>query len=112
MNWNVVTLPRAREDYAQILRYLSGFYPSTPRKFAQEYRKMRQRIKRNPFGCTAYEGIPGFRRAFAGKYLVFYDIIEETRTVRIHRILRASWNISNILQGPAQEPPKDKKDEP
>jgi len=97
-------LPKARKDFFAAIDYLSGFYPSTPRNFISAYAKAEQRIADNPYGYSVYPGLT-LRRAFAGKYLVFYDVVEETHTVRIHRILRASWNITDILH--AHEPQKE-----
>ena len=98
MLWKIVTLPRAREDYASITYYLSGFYPGTPRRFHEAYVAVRQRLKENPRCCSPYLDNPTYRRALIGKYTMLYKIDEERHEVHIHRILRSNWNIPAYLQ--------------
>ena len=103
MHWKIVTLPKAREDYARTTEYLSGFYPSTPRKFHNAYLQALQRLKDNPHGCSVYYDCPEFRRIIIGKYTMFYIIDEERHEVHIHRILRSSWDLPHILRNAEEE---------
>jgi len=103
MNWDVILLPKALEDYMEVLDYLSGFYPSTPLKFDDALLRMKSRLAYNPRCCSVYRGNPAYRRAFVGKYTMLYKIDEERREVHIHRILRSSWDIPSALQGDKPE---------
>jgi len=102
MSWKIVTLPKAQEDILEIMDYLSGFYPSTPRNFARAYRKTWDSIKNNPYSWSEYYDYPLYRRAIAGKYLLFYIVDDDAQEVQIHRVLRGSLNILRILQNEKQ----------
>ncbi|MCL1952343.1 MAG: type II toxin-antitoxin system RelE/ParE family toxin [Oscillospiraceae bacterium] len=91
-------MPKAHEDLKRVLTYLRGFYPSTPLKFDREYQRLKSRLAYNPRCCSPYPGNPAYRRAFVGKYSLFYKIAEEPREVHIHRILRSNWDIPPMLQ--------------
>ena len=99
MSWKIVTLPKAHKDLLGIMDYLSGFYPSTPRNFAQAYRKTMATVKNNPYSWSEYYDYPLYRRAIAGKYTVLYIVDDEAHEVQVHRILRGSSDILRILQG-------------
>ena len=98
MRWKAITLPKARDDYARVTAYLSGFYPGTPRRFHGEYMKTLQRLKENPRCCSPYPDNPAYRRALVGKYIVLYKIDDEQHEVHIHRILRGSWDIPGVMR--------------
>jgi len=98
-------LPKAHEEYEGILIYLSGYYPSTPLKFDQEYQRTKSRLAYNPHGFSRYPGNPEYRRVLIGKYTLFYKIDDERHEVHIHRILRSSWDIPRHLQKEDDNPP-------
>ncbi len=94
MGFSVEYLPEAEGDIDGILDYLSQFYRDTAGKF---YRTMEHKIgllAYNPYMAERWEDDPDFRRLVVGNYLVFYMVYDESKTVEIHRVLRASWNIS------------------
>jgi len=91
-------LPKARREYTAILEYLSGFYPGTPTRFRNEFKKASLRLEFNPFGCSVFYGNPAYRRALVGKYTMLYKINEERHEVHIHRIIRSSWDIPGALR--------------
>ena len=41
---------------------------------------------------------PDYRKLTASQYLVFYRVNDETQTVEIHRVLRASWDLPRYLK--------------
>jgi len=98
MNWDVILLPKAHEDYKSILVYLSNFYPSTPLKFDNDYQRVKSILAYNPRGCSVYSYHPDYRRALVGNYTLLYKIDDEHHEVHIHRIIRSNWEISSHLQ--------------
>ena len=98
VNWTVVTLPRARREYLQALEYLRRFYPGTPMRFRNEFKKKLSQLEFNPRCCSPYPDKPEYRRAIIGKYTMLYKIDEARREVHIHRIIRSSWDIPQALQ--------------
>jgi len=91
-------LPKARREYVRALEYLSDFYPGTPLRFRSEFQRTMRRLEFNPFGCSPYPDNPDYRRALVGKYTLLYKIAEAQHEVHIHRILRSTWNIPDLLE--------------
>jgi addiction module RelE/StbE family toxin len=96
MIYSIDYLPEAIDDIDAALAYLSRFYPSTAVSF---YRTLERRIVQlaaHPYMAERWEHDHDFRKLVVGDYLVFYMVYDDTNTVEIHRILRASWNIRQI----------------
>lgn len=97
MTYELVYLPLAVEDISYIAEYLLGFYPSTAQKFLTLLQARLSSLRQNPNLCEVYAKDPYYRRMVVEKYLVFYHVDEATKTVQVHRILRAAWNIQSYL---------------
>ena len=97
MKYKISFLPSADEDLLGIRDYLCQFYPNTATNFFAKYDKLLALLRKNPHVCMKYPYKPQYHRGIAGKYLVFYVIDEKDKTVEIHRVLRASSDISQLL---------------
>ena len=97
MAYEVAMTPQSYSDLDAITAYLSQFYQSTPAKFIASFEKTKTNLTEMPYMYPVYEDIPAFRKALAGKYLVFYTVDDDKKLVQIHRILRGAWDIPQYL---------------
>jgi len=98
MKTEVIYLPEAISDQANIKKYLSQFYPGTSQGFFSLLKKKIARLKTYPYSCPVYEDDPDYRRLVVEDYLVFYMIVESAKRVEIHRILHGSRDIGQHLE--------------
>jgi len=87
----------AIKDKQEIKKYLSKFYPTTPKRFTSALKKHISNLKENPYMYPVYPEIPDYRRMIVDNYIVLYKIFEEEKKVEIIRILRASWDLPKYL---------------
>jgi len=97
MKTEVIYLPEAISDQANIKIYLSQFYPGTSQRFFSLLKTKIARLKTYPYSCPVYEDDPDYRKLVVGDYLVFYMIDENEKRVEIHRILHGSRDVSQLL---------------
>jgi addiction module RelE/StbE family toxin len=97
MKTEVIYLPKAVSDQADIKNYLSQFYPGTNKRFFSLLKKKIARLKTYPYSCPVYEDDPDYRKLVVGEYLVFYTVDENTKIVKIHRLLHGSRDISQHM---------------
>ena len=98
MKPEVIYLPEALSDQANIKKYLSQFYPGTSQRFFSLLKKKIARLRAYPYSCPVYEDDPDYRKLVVGDYLVFYMVVENAKRVEIHRILHGSRDISQHLE--------------
>jgi len=95
--YNALFSISAKEDKNEIKRYLSQFYPETPRRFTTTLKKQIAQLKQNPYMYPVYQENSDYRRMIVDNYIVMYKIIEEEKKIEISRILRASWDLPKYL---------------
>jgi plasmid stabilization system protein ParE len=96
MAYSIEYLPEAIEDIDAALAYLSRFYPSTAVSFYHTLERRISQLAAHPYMAEQWEFDHAFRKLLVDDYLVFYMVYDDTNTVEIHRVLRASWNIVQI----------------
>lgn len=87
----------AHEDLENILTHLSGFYPSTPKKFRLALNKRMNVLKYSPFIGAVYRYNKNYRYVIVNDYLVFYIADEKEHTVEISRVFHSSEDINKKL---------------
>ena len=97
MKYRAIFLILAIKDKQEIKKYLSKFYPTTPKRFTTELKKHVSNLKENPYMYPVYNENPDYRRMLVENYIVLYKILEEVKKVEIIRILRASWDLPKYL---------------
>ena len=97
MKYHIKYLPETVKDRDEIRDYLSQYYESTVKKFFKLLKEKTARLKRFPYSCPVYEDDPDYRTLIVGKYLVFYMINEDDKTVEVHRIFHGSRDIKKHL---------------
>ena len=97
MSYSVEFLPMALSDVLEIKIYLSRYYESTVDKFISNLKDKVSQIKENPLMHEIYQGDTFFRRAVVENYLVFYNVGETEKIVRIYRILHSSRDLKQYL---------------
>ena len=97
MAYEIRYLPLAVQDLDGIAAYLTGFYPGSAGRVLSELECKIARLRDTPRMYEIYQPDPSYRRLPVSRYLVFYRVNEQTRTVEIHRILRASWDLPHFL---------------
>jgi plasmid stabilization system protein ParE len=94
----VAILKLARNDLREINEYLSEFGENPPRKFRESFQKFTAQVADKPFIFGKYENNPIYRRAVISyEYLVFYQVDEKKRIVKVYRVLHGKRNIVPLL---------------
>lgn len=81
--------PKASEDLRDILRYIGKDNPTRARSFGQELRGKTLPLAQHPeIGRTGRPDLPDYVRELVihRNYIVFYRVLDETRTVEILRV--------------------------
>ncbi|MCL2695210.1 MAG: type II toxin-antitoxin system RelE/ParE family toxin [Clostridiales bacterium] len=103
MGFQIDQTTKSIRDFYDILDYLaeSLFSPSAVQNFSDTLETCYARLREHPFLYAACEdaglAAKGFRLAPVMRYLVFYTVEEETKRVRIHRILHGSRDYSQQI---------------
>lgn len=85
--------PKAREDLRGIVRYIGKDNPTRAFSFGQELRDKTLLLAQHPeLGRTGRPGLPDAVRELVvhRNYIVFYRVLDETRTVEILRVKHAA----------------------
>jgi addiction module RelE/StbE family toxin len=98
MKYKIKFLEIAKKDKEAIKRYLSQFYPSTPKRFINELKHCINNLKDMPYMYQEFEYNGEYRRAVIGNYLVFYKIDDDERIVKIYRILPGMWDLAKYFE--------------
>ena len=98
MTYKIQYLPLAVQDLNEIARYLSGFYPKTASRVLKELREKITKLGDTPKMCALYHLDPTYRKMVVDQHLVFYRVMDETKAVEIHRVLRGTWNLPQYLE--------------
>jgi addiction module RelE/StbE family toxin len=84
--------PKAREDLRAIVRYIGKDNPTEARRFGKDLRDKTLPLAQYPeLGRTGRPGLPDYVRELTvhRNYIVFYRVLDETRTVEILRVEHA-----------------------
>ena len=87
----------AKNDIAEMIDYLSQFYTNTALNKYDIIMESIGLLKDFPLMCGVYEKRPRYRKLVAEDYLIFYQVDEKKRTVRIYRVLYGRRDIRKIL---------------
>ncbi|MCL2252875.1 MAG: type II toxin-antitoxin system RelE/ParE family toxin [Lachnospiraceae bacterium] len=94
----LVILKLARNDLKEIHEYLSEFGESPNRKFRASFEEFCIQIVNTPYMFNKYEHNPNFRKAaIIFEYLVFYQVDDKTKKVKIYRVLHGKQDIRSML---------------
>ncbi|MDR2578992.1 MAG: type II toxin-antitoxin system RelE/ParE family toxin [Chitinispirillales bacterium] len=85
--YKIKQLPKAIYDSLEIYEYLSQFYVSTPKKFLNEFHGKLKKLSFSPEIYKKWPDNPIYRMFNVRRYLVFYKVDHDTKTIFIHRIL-------------------------
>ena len=96
MKYAIDYIKSAKTDVSEIQSNLSQYYPSTPLKFLKALKKNIEILSENPLMYPVYEWNQSYRKMPMRDYLVFYKVLEETKTIEIHRVLYAKRNIKDF----------------
>ena len=97
MKFKIRFSPHSKEDKIEIKRYLSKFYPTTPKRFSTVLKKHISDLQENPYMYPVFFERPNYHRMIVDNYIVLYKIFEEVKQIEISRILRASWDLPKYL---------------
>jgi plasmid stabilization system protein ParE len=91
-------LPSAASDILEIEAYLYEFSPSAADSFTDEIIKQTETLTKYPLMYKVYEEDDYFRSMLLSfGYRLFYHVINETKTIKIHRILHGMRDIKKEL---------------
>ena len=91
--YSIVWRPIAEADLDNIVDYIAQDNPIRAETFGQELRDKTLPLAQHPkMGRTGRPGLPGFVRELVAhrNYIVFYRVLDETRTVEILRVKHAA----------------------
>ena len=93
----VVFSRKARQDLAEIARYLANQNPTRARSYVEELRSACLEIEDTPHGFELVEQseLSGIRRRVFAPYLIFYRV--DGSQVRLIRILHGARDYTPIL---------------
>lgn len=103
MDYNVILLNAAEEDYQAILRYFEKQFDSQQaiRSFVKEFSEVLLRLTKTPaiYGYSRDEGLRqrGYRKFLIGRYVALFKIDEQKNTVEIYRIFHGTQNYAKYL---------------
>jgi plasmid stabilization system protein ParE len=97
MAYEILLLKRAVKDIDEICLYLSQFYPGTVGRFLDSLEKGFENLAMNPQMYAEYFGNRKYRRMVVQNYLVFYRIFDNSRCVRVYRILHGKQDVSSFI---------------
>jgi len=95
-DYSVRLLGCAEADLAEICAYLTQFYPGTPSRFLEALDKGLSLAANNPRTYPLYEGT-AYRKIIVQNYIVFYQIDDEEKAVKVYRILHGKRDIPSII---------------
>jgi plasmid stabilization system protein ParE len=98
LTYNVEYRALANRDIDNIGSWLKQFYPSTPVKFQNALQQFERNVAETPRMYAPWSANPKFHEAVVDKYLVFYTVHDKLQTVRVHRVLRGSWDIPRHMR--------------
>lgn len=87
--YRIVWRPMAEADLDNIIDYIAQDNPTGAESFGQELRGKTLPLAQNPrMGRTGRPGLPALVRELVAHrhYIVFYRVLDETRTVEILRV--------------------------
>ena len=88
MEYNLEYLPSALDDILEIEESLFGFSPAAAEKVTSEIQSHTETLAKYPLMYQVHEDDDYFRSMpLSYDYRVFYHVEEETKTVRIYRVL-------------------------
>ena len=96
-------LPVAKRDINEIILYISDTLdaPQAALVLLDALESSAQHLKEFPYICRLYDiGMPlkfEYRALPVKNYLVFYVVLEDKKTVEIHRVIYAKRDMSKIL---------------
>jgi plasmid stabilization system protein ParE len=91
-------LPLAVTDILQIDACLYEFSPAAADKFTDTIQKLTETLTNHPLMYQIYDGDDYFRCiVLPYKHRLFYHVVEETKTIKIHRILHGMRDIKSIM---------------
>jgi len=103
MEYKLEYLPSAALDIMEIEASLYEFNHAASDKFANEIEKKTSDLTRHPFMYQVCEEDDFFRSVpLCYNYRLFYHIAEETKAVKIFRVLRGMMDIGKELQTNAE----------
>jgi len=89
MRYLIEHMPQAYVDLDDVLAYFSRFYPSTPKKFLDEYLEELDLLSYFPEMHKKWWGDADYHVFYVRYYGVFYKVDHDSQTVWIHRIINA-----------------------
>ena len=103
MNYNVILLPAAENDYHEILQYFEQQFDSRQaiRSFVKSFGEVLLRLTETPemYSYSREEGLQqhGYRKFLIGRYVALFKIGEEKKAVEIYRIFHGTQNYAKYL---------------
>lgn len=89
----------ARDDLKEIREYLAEFGENPPKRFRESFEEFCVHVADMPHMFSQYEQNPVYRKAvIVFDYLVFYQVDENSDTVKIYRALHGKRNIESLIE--------------
>ncbi len=95
--YKIVFSETAKTDIVDMLEVLSHYYENTALNQYDKIMESIGRLAHSPFMCEVYHKRKQYRRLVVQDYLVFYQIDEENRAVKIYRVLYGKRDITKLI---------------
>jgi plasmid stabilization system protein ParE len=101
MRYSLEYLPIAKNDIRGIATYIAEelYAPSAALNLVREIRKKTDNLRDMPYMYREYHGNPRnetiYRAMPVKNYIVFYSVLEESKTISVHRVNNSFVKISH-----------------
>lgn len=102
--YDIRYLPIAQRDMEEIVLYISDVLkaPKAAVELLDELERGILRLREYPYSCRVYEPVKRleteYRALVVKNYLVFYTVLEDTKTVEIRRVVYGKMNLPQLLK--------------
>jgi len=97
--YRIEYFPHARDDLHEVQNYLNKIERRITNKILEAFRERIQGLEEMPMRYPKYAYRPEYRVLGVHNYLIFYAVVEETKTVEIRRILHGARDIEHEIIG-------------
>ena len=97
MMYKIKYLETIRRDREAIKAYLGQYSTTATKRLFDKVKVKMELVKANPYMYESYKRRPKFRRIVVEDYLVFYKVIEESKTIEVHHIFHGMIDVEQYL---------------
>ena len=95
--YKILYMDGSRKNLQEIADYLDDIDIGLADKILDEIKERIKSLENMPFRFPKYIYNQNYRWTGVKNYMIFYKVIDNTKTVEIHRVLHGARNIKELL---------------